>query len=354
MTQRTDFFPKKNQRIEPSSKIWLKELNFLEEICCGVALLLQVWFLFWHCIHPSPRGVLFVVEALGPVKHESEASSMGSWWWASLTYLFMLIISTVEASSIQGILVITWEGESASPRLITSAYAHAYQATCLTRHMPALLHRSFRLPKPKARYPHLPNVRTTTRERSNDFQGWAIYTDGVYSRCWWWNLRWVECYRSISPWKNRYYVWPCRHHRGSSRFLRCQSSVQQHRWNDCYGWGFVFSRCSWPGCLWFVYVMTLNMLPVCAWVRFKPAHMFNWHLHVSGTATLGTWVMYVLDHAAALGAFGLVSSHNLATRWARHNFDTSACFGSCNYSGEALEKLRDIWTETASLLCGGS
>ena len=39
-------------------------------------------------------------------------------------------------------------------------------------------HRNFRLPKPKAGYPHLPNVRTTTHERGNDFQGWAIYTDG--------------------------------------------------------------------------------------------------------------------------------------------------------------------------------
>ena len=37
---------------------------------------------------------------------------------------------------------------------------------------------NFRLPKTKARYPHLPNVRITTRERGNDFQGWAICTDG--------------------------------------------------------------------------------------------------------------------------------------------------------------------------------
>ena len=51
---------------------------------------------------------------------------------------------------------------------ITPAYAHSYQATCL----------NFRLPKPKARYQHLSNVRTTTRERGNDFHGWAIYTDG--------------------------------------------------------------------------------------------------------------------------------------------------------------------------------
>ena len=61
---------------------------------------------------------------------------------------------------------------------ITSAYAHAYQATCLTRHIPVVPRLNFRLPKPKARYPHLPNVRTTRRERGNDFQGWAINTDG--------------------------------------------------------------------------------------------------------------------------------------------------------------------------------
>ena len=44
--------------------------------------------------------------------------------------------------------------------------------------MPAVPRLNFRLPKSKARYPHLPNVRTTTRERGNDFQGWVIYADG--------------------------------------------------------------------------------------------------------------------------------------------------------------------------------
>ena len=43
------------------------------------------------------------------------------------------------------------------------------------------------------------------------------------------------------------------------------------------------------------------------------------------------------DHAAALGSLGLVSSHNLATRWVSHSFDTSACFGDCNNIGEVLE-----------------
>ena len=61
---------------------------------------------------------------------------------------------------------------------ITPAYAHAYQVTCLTRRIPAILGRNFRLPKPKTRYPHLPTARSTTHERGNDFRGWAIYTDG--------------------------------------------------------------------------------------------------------------------------------------------------------------------------------
>ena len=61
---------------------------------------------------------------------------------------------------------------------ITSAYAHAYQVTCLTRHMPAVPRLNFRVPKPQASYPHLPYIRTTTRERGNDFQGWAIFSDG--------------------------------------------------------------------------------------------------------------------------------------------------------------------------------
>ena len=57
--------------------------------------------------------------------------------------------------------------------------------------------------------------------------------------------------------------------------------------------------------------------------------------HVYGhTGNLGN---ECADHAAALGTFGLVSNHNLAARWDRHHFDTSACFGSCNNISEVLE-----------------
>ena len=57
---------------------------------------------------------------------------------------------------------------------ITPAYAHAYQATCLARHIPAVPHQNFRLPKPKAGYPYLPNARFITRERGNEYRGWDI------------------------------------------------------------------------------------------------------------------------------------------------------------------------------------
>ena len=42
------------------------------------------------------------------------------------------------------------------------------------------------------------------------------------------------------------------------------------------------------------------------------------------------------DHAAALCTFGLISSHNVATRWIRRNFDTSVCFDGCNNISETL------------------
>ena len=36
----------------------------------------------------------------------------------------------------------------------------------------------FRLPRPKSRYPFLPNVRSITKELGHDYHGWAIHTDG--------------------------------------------------------------------------------------------------------------------------------------------------------------------------------
>ena len=54
------------------------------------------------------------------------------------------------------------------------------------------------------------------------------------------------------------------------------------------------------------------------------------------------------DHAGALGTFGLISSHNVTSRWIRHNFDASVCFDGCNNIGEILERLQHIRTNTAT------
>ena len=73
--------------------------------------------------------------------------------------------------------------------------------------------------------------------------------------------------------------------------------------------------------------------------------------HVYGhTRNLGT---ECANHAAALGALGLVSNH-IPRFWVRHNFDTSTCFDACNNIGEVLEKWRCIRTEAASLPQDGS
>ena len=43
---------------------------------------------------------------------------------------------------------------------------------------PGVPHFAFRLPRPKTRYPFLPNDRSLSKELGHDFRGWAIYTDG--------------------------------------------------------------------------------------------------------------------------------------------------------------------------------
>ena len=54
------------------------------------------------------------------------------------------------------------------------------------------------------------------------------------------------------------------------------------------------------------------------------------------------------DHAAALGTFGVISSHNVASRWIRHNFDASECFDGRHSISETLERLQHIRKHTAT------
>ena len=67
------------------------------------------------------------------------------------------------------------------------------------------------------------------------------------------------------------------------------------------------------------------------------------------------------DHAAALGTFGLVSNHNVSTRWIHHNFDAIACFDGCHNIIEILEgdervinlQRTKVYVFTDSVLCFG-
>ena len=71
-----------------------------------------------------------------------------------------------------------------------------------------------------------------------------------------------------------------------------------------------------------------SMLKVQHRLRFTMQHVYG------HTGNLGD---ECADHAAALGTFGHGIKSYLSTRWVRHNFDTSACSGSCNNIGDVLE-----------------
>ena len=110
------------------------------------------------------------------------AFNMVSWFWASSMHSSMPIINTALT------LRILETGDCLKGRVrlmmaITPAYAHSYQATCLAQHFLGVPHHTFQLPKPKSRYPYLPNARSITRERGSDYRGWAILYRWWYSRC---------------------------------------------------------------------------------------------------------------------------------------------------------------------------
>ena len=70
------------------------------------------------------------------------------------------------------------EGRIRFMTAITPAYSNAFQAVYLIRHPTVIPHQKFRLPTAKTKHPNLPNNRTTTRQQRNDYQGWAVFTDG--------------------------------------------------------------------------------------------------------------------------------------------------------------------------------
>ena len=85
----------------------------------------------------------------------------------------------------------------------------------------------------------------------------------------------------------------------------------------------------------------------CQRLLLKVQHRLRFTMqHVHGHAeNLGN---ECADHAAALGAFGFVSKHNLSTRWARHSFESTSCFATCHNLEYVLDKLGEIRADNIS------
>ena len=259
---------------------------------------------------------------------------------------------------------------------ITPAYAHAFQTTCLTAHMLAVPHQNFRLPKLEARYPYLPNDRSITRERGNDYRGWAIYTDGgtrvvdgetlaswsVISRSP--HGRIDVMFGPVVSTEAHLAFSGARIHSNNTAemtamiealsFLALRGPVARDEQSCIYH----DSMHAAGICLGTVQARTHVQLALACQQHVQLAlacqqsqtHAQRWlrltMLHVFGhSGNLGN---ECADHAAALGTFGLISSHNVATRWVHHNFDAAVCFDDCNNISEVLERLQHIRTNATS------
>ena len=234
---------------------------------------------------------------------------------------------------------------------ITPAHAHAYQLICLTRYILGVPFQKFRLPAANARYLHLPSIRTTTRDKGNDFQGWAIYTDGGSRLADGETLAgWGAIARSLHgridvmfgpviTTEARLAIAGARVHSNNtaqmSAMVEALSFLGPHGpvAREAHACVFFDSKHAAGVCLGTILAGTHVQLGLsCQQFLLKVQHRPRFAMqHVySHAENLGN---ECADHAAALGAFGLVSKQNLSTRWARHSF---------------VEKLRDVRMEHVS------
>ena len=250
---------------------------------------------------------------------------------------------------------------------ISPTYAHAYQATCLAQHFPGVPHHSFRLPKPKSRYPYLPNDRSITRARGNDYRGWAIYTDGGTRVVDGETLAgWCVISRSLHGRVDVMFgpVVTTEAHLAFSggrtlsnntaemtamiealSFLGLHGPVARDEQSCIYDDSLHAAGI----CLGTIQARThLQLALACQQSMIfaqRKLRLTMQHVYVH-SGNLGN---DCADHAAALVTLGFTSNHNVATRWIHHSFDASACFDGCNNITEILERLQRIRTDTASL-----
>ena len=228
---------------------------------------------------------------------------------------------------------------------ITPAYAHAYWATCLTRHIRAVPFQHFRLPKLKNRYPYLPNDRSTTRTRGTDFRGWAIFTNGETLAGWGVISRFplgrfhIMFVPVVTTEAHLAFSGARTHSNNTAEMTVCIFYDSQHAAGVCLGTIQARTHVQ--------LALACQRSMLCAQHRIRLAMQ-----HVYGhSGNLGN---ECADHASAHGTFGLTSSHNVATRWIRNNFDASVCFDGCNNISEVLERLQHLRNDTTSLPQNGS
>ena len=251
-------------------------------------------------------------------------------------------------------------------RSLQSAHAHAYQVICLTRHIPAVPSQKFPLPAAKARHPHLPNVRTATRGRGTDFQEWAISTDGCTRLVGGETLDgWCAIARSphgridimfgpvITTDAHLAFTGASVHSNNTaemSAMIVALSFLWPHGLVAREAHACCLSNCKHAAgvCLGTTQARTHAQLALsCQQLLLKVQYTLRFtSQHVYGQAE--NFGNECADHAAALGAFGLVSNHNFSTRWKHHSFDSASYFATFYNLGDVLEKLRDLRTEHVS------
>ena len=246
---------------------------------------------------------------------------------------------------------------------IAAAFAHMYQAICLTRHLPANLCRHFRLLKPRSR---CSNIRSTTREMGSDFRGWAFETDGgarsVDGETF---AGWGVIARSIRGSIDVLFRLVVSHlahpafsgARASSNItaemtamiealyrLGPRGSVARQE-EACI---FYDSKHAAGKCLGTIQARTQVQLALaCQRRTLCVQHRLRLTMqHVYGHG--GNFGNECADHAAALGSLGFISSQNDAARWGRRNFDTNALCEGCNNISEILERLHHARTEATA------
>ena len=226
---------------------------------------------------------------------------------------------------------------------ITSAYGHAYQATRLTRHLPAVPRRSSK--------PDVSIFPTSVPQHAKE-AGWCVVARSSDARTD------VTFGLAITTEAHLAFAGARTRSRNTAEmiamiealsFLGCRGAIARDA-NSCI----YFDSRHAAVFLGTIQARTHVQLAVACQqsmpcvqhrLRFTMQHVYG---HVGN---LGNECAH---HATALGTLDFVSNHNFATCWVRHNFDSSACFDACNNIGEVFEKLRSMRTETASSRQDGS